>query len=69
MKFEEYELKEDKFGFKFAKPSIMLGDDGYCMMCCNPTKFVEVFTEQHMCSDECVEHFYGSYSEYIRSIL
>jgi len=66
MNFEKYELKTDKYGFKFAKDDVMLGsEESICFMCNRPTKFIEVYSEAHFCSDECVEAFYKIYTKYV----
>lgn len=59
MKFEKYPVTVDKYGFKFAKNDIMVGDtEVSCLICGAPTKYIEVFSEAHFCSDECVDKFY-----------
>ena len=64
MRFEDYELKTDQYGFQFAKDDIMLGkDESICFICGSPTKFIEVCSEGHFCSDECVDKFYKQYQE------
>ncbi|MFG6378350.1 MAG: hypothetical protein K1W19_08565 [Lachnospiraceae bacterium] len=37
-----------------------------CMVCGTPTKYIEVCSEAHFCSDECVDKFYGQVSEFER---
>ena len=64
MRFEEYELKADRYGFQFAKNDIMLGkEENHCMICGRPTKFIEVCSEAYFCSDECVRAFDKMYFE------
>lgn len=59
MKFEQYPIKYDKSGFGFAKPDIMVGDtEKKCFMCGTPTRYIEILSEGHFCSDECVNKFY-----------
>lgn len=59
MKFSEYKIKADRFAFKYAKPGIMLTvTEKPCLQCGTITPFVEVFSESHFCSDECVDEFY-----------
>lgn len=56
MKFEDYKLKTDQYGFKFAKEDIMLGNNECsCFTCHAPTKFIEINAEAPFCSDECVD--------------
>lgn len=64
MRFEEYELKTDRYGFQFAKNDIMLGkEENHCIICGRPTKFIEVCSEAYFCSDECVRAFDKMYFE------
>ena len=66
MKFENYKLKTDQYGFKFAKEDIMLGNREYsCFTCHAPTKFIEINAEAPFCSDECVDTFYRMHNEVI----
>ena len=59
MKFEECEIITDQYGFKFAKNGIMLGEkECDCLICHAPTKFIEICSEVHFCSDECVQAFH-----------
>lgn len=59
MKFEKYPVTVDRHGFKFAKNDIMVGNaEKICLMCGTPTKYIEVISEAHFCSDECVSKFY-----------
>ena len=63
MKFEKYPVTVDKLGFKFAKDGIMIGsNERGCLMCGTPTKYIEVVSEGHFCSDECVDRFYEELS-------
>lgn len=69
MKFEEYELKTDQYGFQFAKSDIMLGKNEHpCMICKSPTKFIEVCSEGYFCSDECVRVFDKMYFEALENM-
>ncbi len=66
MKFEECKLITDQYGFKFAKNGIMLGKkECGCLMCQTPTKFIEICSEAHFCSDECVQAFNEMYMRYL----
>lgn len=35
-----------------------------CLACGTPTKYIEVCSEAHFCSDECVDKFYKQVSEF-----
>lgn len=39
-----------------------------CLTCSEPTEYVEVCSEAHFCSDECVDAFYKSYFKYLESV-
>lgn len=63
MKFEKYPVTVDNHGFKFAKNDIMVGNtEKRCLMCGCPTKYIDVVSEAHFCSDECVDKFYEELS-------
>lgn len=66
MKFEDYkEIKTDQYGFQFVKNGIMIGtEECRCLTCGTPTKYIEVCSEAHFCSDECVAKFYKQVSEF-----
>ena len=68
MKFEDYkEVITDKYGFQFVKNDVMIGDEEQgCLICGTPTKYIEVCSEAHFCSDECVDKFYKQVSEFER---
>lgn len=37
----------------------MIGTDKQkCLVCGTLTKYIEIFSEAHFCSDECVKEFY-----------
>lgn len=60
MKFEDYkEITTDQYGFQFVKNGIMIGtEEKGCLVCGTSTKYIEVCSEAHFCSDECVNKFY-----------
>ena len=59
MKFEKYELTKDKYGFEFAKDTVMKTNESHrCIQCRGKTNFVEVLTEGFFCSDECIDDWY-----------
>lgn len=59
MKFSEYPVKTDSYGFRFAEDDIMVSKtEEPCLNCGKPTKYIEVVSEGHFCSDECVYEFY-----------
>lgn len=59
MKFDDYkEIITDKYGFKFLKNGIMIGtEEKPCLTCGCPTKYIDLCSESHFCSDECVKEF------------
>lgn len=38
-----------------------------CLTCGEPTKYIEVCSEAHFCSTECVDKFYEEYSRHLES--
>ncbi len=65
MKFDEYKPTTDQYGFQFAKNGIMIGSEEVgCLTCRTPTKYIEVCSEAHFCSDECVHEFYKGLDGY-----
>lgn len=67
MKFKDYELVKDQYGFEFAKNDIMKGSGKKpCSQCYEPTEFIEVFIEGYFCSDECVSEWYKRYNELVQ---
>lgn len=59
LKFDDYkEITTDQYGFQFVKNNIMIGtEEKGCLVCGSPTKYIEVCSEAHFCSDECVKKF------------
>lgn len=69
MKFDEYELTKDSYGFEFAKSNIMKTDTlRSCMHCRKPTYFIDVFSEGSICSDECEKAWYEYYNGLIEGM-
>lgn len=66
LKFKDYkEIKTDQYGFQFVKNGIMIGtEECRCLTCGTPTKYIEVCSEAHFCSDECVKAFYKQVSKF-----
>lgn len=63
-KFSTMEQREDKYGFKYVTDSVLVGDKQIgCLQCGEPTEFVEVYTEAHFCSEECVMEWDKYYYE------
>lgn len=60
IKFKDYkDIIIDQYGFQFVKNGIMIGtEECGCLTCGIPTKYIEVCSEAHFCSDECVDKFY-----------
>lgn len=58
MKFKDMETKIDKDGFRFVSNYIILGKEkSKCLMCEECTEYVDIFSEQHFCSTECLDKF------------
>lgn len=38
-----------------------------CLICSEPTEYIEVCSEDYFCSSECVNKFYKSYSELLEN--
>lgn len=47
------------------KDNDMIGTEGKdCLICGTPAKYIEVCSEAHFCSDECVDKFYKQVSKF-----
>lgn len=68
MKFDDYkEVITDEHGCQFVKSGVMVGtEEKGCLVCGTPTKYIEVCSESHFCSDECVNKFYEQVAEHER---
>lgn len=66
MKFDDYkDIKTDEQGYQFVKTGIMItAEEKPCLICKSPTKYIEVCSEAHLCSDECVKTFYKQVSKF-----
>ncbi|MBS4893778.1 MAG: hypothetical protein KHZ90_08385 [Veillonella parvula] len=56
---------------KFNKEtnSIIKGSEKVgCLTCGEPTEYIEVCSESHFCSTECVDKFYEEYSKHLESM-
>lgn len=60
MKFQDYNQKPNEQGYiRTPHVDILVCDDARpCIMCGEPTEFVDVFSEGRFCSDECMDEFY-----------
>ena len=56
MKFKE-KYSDIKY-MDMADNNHLVGDKQGCLVCGDPTEFIEVCSESHFCSDECEEVFY-----------
>lgn len=64
MKFSSMERKTDSYGYEFVGNDILVGKNKVgCLTCGEPTEYVEVFSEAHFCSEECVKEFYKQLNE------
>lgn len=69
MKYENYRLTKDNLGYEFATPGVMKGSKKQaCMHCGNLTEFIDVCSEGHICSDECMDAWYKMFSEMVNSM-
>lgn len=69
MKFNEYKIKEERLGGQWIKDDILVGDEeSPCANCGSPTKYIEICSEAHFCSDECVEEWYRKFQEACKEI-
>lgn len=39
-----------------------------CLICGEPTEYIEVCSESHFCSTECVDRFYKEYFKHLESM-
>jgi hypothetical protein len=44
--------------------SYLIGNEGSCIICGEPTSFIEVCSEANFCSDECENQFYKELTEW-----
>lgn len=60
MRFSDYtNIMTDRYGFQFVRNDVMVGKtEEPCLNCGCPSKYIEVFSEAHFCSDECIDSFY-----------
>lgn len=66
MKFKDYEIIKNNHGFEYAKNGILKSNKlADCIVCGESTSFIEVCSESHFCSDECVD----KWSEYYCSVV
>lgn len=64
MKFCNCEVKTDGKGFRFVRNDVMVTDkETKCLICGSPSKYVEVVSEGHFCSEECVDIFYKGWAQ------
>lgn len=45
-------------GQKFSKDWLLVGNPEPCLMCDEMTKFIDIDSESHFCSNECRKSFY-----------
>lgn len=58
MKFKDMKRTKDMYGFEFVESGVMVGSKNHgCLMCGEPTEYIEVCSESYFCSHECVEEF------------
>lgn len=70
MKFKDYEVKTDKYGFEFVKDNIMKGKTKQrCMHCGELTEYIEVCSEGRICSDKCEKEWYKEYDKLVQGMM
>lgn len=64
MKFTDHPSIRDSQGHSRVRNGEVLVCDDYkpCIMCGEPSSFVEICSEGRFCSDECLEEFYEEFS-------
>jgi hypothetical protein len=71
MKYEDmkYQYNTDKYGYEFVGTCHMLADKQQsCMMCGEPTRSIDVFSESYICSEECQYKFDSWCNEMISGV-
>ena len=59
MRFIDYKKATYKDGDSYIKPEVMIvNGDVLCIVCKQPTHFLNVFEDVHLCSDECEHKWY-----------
>lgn len=52
-----------KIGQRYgASSDLLCGNVRPCLICKRQTRFVEIFSEAHFCSEECLNEFYNELS-------
>ena len=66
MKYCDMKKQTDKYGFEYiADKCILVGKNKRpCLICGELTDYIDVCSEAHFCSDECVKAFYQQLTEY-----
>jgi hypothetical protein len=63
---------KDKFPnakhMEMADKGHLVGMEKGCLMCGEPTKFIEVCSEAHFCSEECEDIFYKMMNEELEDL-
>lgn len=57
MKYEDMKVVKDNHGFEFADNYHILGKSEACTQCGEMTRAIDVFSESHICSEECQKKF------------
>lgn len=65
MKFKDFSRVKDSLGFEYVKNSIMVGKNlKPCIYCGEPTEYIDVYSEGHVCSEECVDEWYERFMKF-----
>lgn len=68
MKFKDMKHFKCHLGYDFVKNSIMVGDEKIpCLTCGEETEFIDVFSEAHFCSEECLRVLDDEYNDYLKA--
>lgn len=57
MKYEDMDITKDIHGFEYADKYHIIGEYKSCFRCGEKTRAVDVFSEAHICSEECQQTF------------
>ncbi|MGL5329973.1 MAG: hypothetical protein ACRDD7_11940 [Peptostreptococcaceae bacterium] len=71
MKYEDMQDKivKDKYGYEFIGNSIMVGKNEVgCLKCGTPSRYIDVFSEAHFCSEECLKAFDEEWAEQLSNM-
>lgn len=57
-----------QYGYKYIGDDIMVGDNKVgCLICGEPSEYIDIYSEAHFCSEECKDEFYNRFNELVNS--